>query len=118
LGATMENRNLQAQGFFPLELWHGTSNSTLRERWGLFHSLKSFLDIIWNKSVQIFTDSSNVVRGMGQGSTDLLLNDIVLRIISLTMEHDISLHPTRVLRDQNKIADGLTHLEDHCDSEC
>jgi len=83
--------------------------------WGLLHSLESFLDINRHRSVQIFTDSSNLVRVMGQGSTDLRLNDIVLRIISLTMEHDISLLPTWVLRDQNKIADGLTHLEDPCD---
>jgi len=52
---------------------------------------------------------------MGQGSTDLRLNDILLRIISFTKEHDISLLPTWVPRDQNKIADGLTHLEDPCD---
>jgi hypothetical protein len=83
--------------------------------WGLLRSLESFLDINRHKSVQIFTDNSNVVRVMGQGSTDLRLNDIVLRIISLTMEHDISLLPTWVPRDQNKIADGLTHLEDPCD---
>jgi len=60
------------------ELWHGTSSSTLREMWGLLHSLESFLDIIRHKSVQIFTDNSNVVRFMGQGSTDLRLNNIVL----------------------------------------
>jgi len=83
--------------------------------WGLLHSLESFLDIIRHKSVQIFTDNSNVVRVMGQGSTDLRLNNIVLRIISLTMEHDITLLPTWVPRDQNKVADGLTHLEDPCD---
>jgi len=52
---------------------------------------------------------------MGQGSTDLRLNKIVLRIISLTMEHDITLLSTWVPRDQNKIADGLTHLEEPCD---
>jgi hypothetical protein len=52
---------------------------------------------------------------MSQGSTDLRLNDVVLRIVSLTMEHDISLLPTWVPRDQNKIADGLTHLESPCD---
>ena len=69
-GATMENQKLQAQGFFPPELWHGTSSSTLREMWGLLHSLESFLDIIRHKS--------NVVRVMGQGSTDLRLNNIVL----------------------------------------
>ena len=86
-GATMENQNLQAQGFFPPELWHGTSSSTMREMWGLFHSLESFLDINRHKSVQIFTDNSNEVRVMGQGSTDLRLNDIVLRIISLTTPH-------------------------------
>jgi len=101
--------------FSPPELWHGTSSSTLRKMWGLLHSLESFLDIIRHKSVQIFTDNSNVVRVMGQGSTDLRLNDIVLRIISLTMEHDITLLPTWVPRDQNKVADGLTHLEDPCD---
>ena len=80
----MENQKLQAQGFFPPELWHewhDTSSSTLREMWGLLHSLESFLDIIRHKSVQIFTDNSNAVRVMGQGSTDLRLNDIVLRII-------------------------------------
>ena len=70
--------------------------------WGLLHSLESFLDIIRHKS--------NVVRVMGQGSTDLRLNDILLRIISFTKEHDISLLPTWVPRDQNKIADGLTHI--------
>ena len=43
------------------------------------------------------------------------LNDIVLRTISLTIKHDISLLPTWVPRDQNKIADGLTHLEGPCD---
>ena len=69
----MENQKLQARVFFPSELWHGTSSSTLREMWGLLHSLESFLDIIRHKS--------NVVRVMGQGSTDLRLNDIVLRII-------------------------------------
>jgi hypothetical protein len=52
---------------------------------------------------------------MGQGSTDLRLNEFVLRIISLTMEHNITLLPTWVPRDQNKIADGLNHLEDPCD---
>ena len=83
--------------------------------WGLLHSLESFLDIIRHKSVQIFTDKSNVVRVMGQGSTDLRLNNIVLRNISITMEHDITLLPTWVPRDQNKVADGLTHLEDPCD---
>jgi len=114
-GATMENKKLQAQGFFPPELWHGTSSSTLREMWGLLHSLESFLDIIKHSSVQIFTDNSNVVRVMGQGSTDLRLNNIVLRIISLIMEHDITLLPTWVPLDQNKIANGLTHLEDPCD---
>ena len=31
------------------------------------------------------------------------------------MEHDITLLPTWVPRDQNKVADGLTHLEDPCD---
>ena len=76
--ATMENQKLQARVFFPSELWHGTSSSTLREMWGLLHSLESFLDIIRHKSVQIFTDNSNVVRVMGQGSTDLRLNNIVL----------------------------------------
>jgi len=97
------------------ELWHGTSSSTLPAMWGLLHSLESFLDIIRHKSVQIFTDKSNVVRVMGQGSTDLRLNNIVLRNISITMEHDITLLPTWVPRDQNKVADGLTHLEDPCD---
>ena len=114
----MENQKLQAQGFFPPELWHewhDTSSSTLREMWGLLHSLESFLDIIRHKSVQIFTDNSNVVRVLGQGSTDLRLNDIGLRIISFTMEHDITLLLTCVPRDQNKITDGLTHLEDPCD---
>ena len=111
----MENQKLQAQGFFPLELWHGTSSCTLREMWGLLHSLKSFLDIIRHKSVQTFTDNSNVDRVMGQGSTDLRLNDIGLRIISFTMEQDITLLPTWVPHGQNKIADGLTHLEDPCD---
>ena len=66
----MENKKLQAQGFFPPELWHGTSSSTLREMWGLLHSLESFSDIIGHKS--------NVVRVMGQGSTYLRLNNIVL----------------------------------------
>ena len=33
----------------------------------------------------------------------------------LKREHDISLLPTWVPRDLNKIADGLTHLEDPCD---
>jgi hypothetical protein len=56
-GATMENQNLQAQGFFPPKLWHGTSSSTLREMWGLLHSLESFLDISRHKSFQIFTDT-------------------------------------------------------------
>ena len=115
MGCHDENKKLQAQGFFPPELWHGTSSSTLREMWGLLHSLEFCLDIIRHKSVQIFTDNSNVVKVMGQGSTDLCLNDIVLRIISFTMEHDISLLPTWVPRDQNKIADGLTHLENPCD---
>ena len=69
-GATIENKKLQAQGFFPPELWHGTSSSTLREMWGLLHSLESFLNIIRHKS--------NVVRVMSQGSTDLRLNNIVL----------------------------------------
>ena len=105
-------KKLQAQGFFPPELWHGTSSSTLREMWGLLHSLESFLDIIRHKSVQIFTDNSNVIRVISQGSTDLRLNDILLRIISFTKEHDISLLPTWVPRDQNKIADDLTHLKD------
>jgi hypothetical protein len=59
---------------------------------GDFFSLESFLDIIRHKSVQTFTDNSNVVRFMGQGSTDLRLNKIVLRMISLTMEHDPAFH--------------------------
>ena len=73
------------------------------------------LNPFWTSLGTDLTDNSNVVRVIGQGSTDLCLNDIVLRIISITMEHDISLLPTWVPRDQNKIADGLTHLEDPCD---
>ena len=84
------------------------------EKCGDFFSLESFLDIIRHKYVQIFTDNSNVVV-MGQGSTYLRLKNIVLRIISLTMEHDVTLLPTWVPRDQNKVADGLTQLEDPCD---
>ena len=89
-GATMENQKLQAQGFFlvfsPLScgMAHPAAHC---EKCGDFFSLESFLDIIRHKSVQIFTDNSNVVRVMGQGSTDLRLNDIVLRIISLTTPH-------------------------------
>ena len=115
LGCHDGESKLQAQGFFPPELWHGTSSSTPREMWGILHILESFLDIIRHKSVQTFTDNSNVVRVMGQGSTDLRLNKIVLRNISLTMEHDITLLSTWVPRNQNKIADGLTHLEEPCD---
>ena len=61
------------------------------EKCGDFFSLESFLDIIRHKYVQIFTDNSNVVV-MGQGSTYLRLKNIVLRIISLTMEHDPAFH--------------------------
>ena len=48
---------------------------------------------------------------MGQGSTDLRFNDIVLRIISLTMEHDITLLPTWVPRDQKRLPMALLTLK-------
>ena len=77
----------------------------------LTQSLESFLDIIRHKSVRIFTDNSNVVRVMGLGSTDLRLNNIVLRTISLTKEHDITLLPTWVPRDQKRLPMALLTLK-------
>jgi len=114
-GATMGDQGVQAQGFFPDCLRHETSSSSLREMWGLFHSLESFVDFFKHKSVQIFTNNSNVVTVLKQGSTNLGINDITLRIASFTHKHNISLLPTWVPRAQNHIADALTHLEDPSD---
>ena len=50
-----------AHGFFPAHVQHNISSSTLREVSGIFHALESFLPLIRNESVQLFTDSHNAI---------------------------------------------------------
>ena len=109
----MENKkNCRHKVFSPLScgMAHPAAHC---KKCGDFISLESFLDIIRHKSVQTFTDNSNVVRIMGQGSKDLRLNKLYSELSH--SQWNTTLLSTWVPRNQNKIADGLTHLEDPCD---
>jgi len=114
-GAVLKGQSTVAQGFFPSHLTHNASSSTLRELHGFFHSLQSFAHALSNKSVQVFTDNSNIVTILEKGSTDLILNDLAIQIISFASSHNIVILPSWVPRAQNQLADSITHLEDFHD---
>lgn len=111
-GAYLKGHNLTAQGFFPPHLTHTTSSSTLRELWGFLHSLQSFAHLLKDRSVQVFSDNYNVVSIIQTGSTQLTLNEVAILISAFTTLHNIVLLPTWVPREQNQLADSLTHVED------
>ena len=109
------NQDLKAHGFFPDHLTHSTSDSTLRELWGLHLSIRPFSSFLRNKSVQIFTDSQNAVSVISKGSAKPELNNLAREIASLTSSLNMNLLPTWIPRSANQAADNLTHWEDGLD---
>ena len=89
-----------------------TRSSTWRELAGVWKVLQSLASKLSNNRVRWFTDNQNVVRILQVGSRQPQLQEVALKIFSLTIHCQIRLEPEWVPREENEQADYLSRIID------
>lgn len=103
------NRKVCAGSFSSLE---SSSSSTYRELLTIKYVLQSFSRFLTGETIQINTDNQNASRILTIGSTKTDLHQLSLDIFHLTTKNDIILSPKWIPREENELADYLTHVND------
>lgn len=89
-----------------------THSSTWRELSGVWRVLQSLANKLSNNRVRWFTDNQNVARILQVGSRQPQLQEVALKIFSLTITCQIRLEPEWVPREENERADYLSRIID------
>ena len=89
-----------------------TRSSTWRELAGVWKVLQSLASKLSNNRVRWFTDNQNVVRILQVGSRQPQLQEVALKIVSLTIHCQIRLEPEWVPREENEQADYFSRIID------
>ena len=87
-------------------------SSTARELLAVEKVLYSFGNILAGESVQINIDNQNTCRILTVGSSKEHLQKISLSVFDHCLKHEISLIPHWIPRDDNKIADCYSRIND------
>ena len=77
--------------------------------------LESVASRLQGTKVRWFTDNQNVVRILEVGSRKSNLQQEVVSVFNLAMQHQIHLEPSWIPREQNQYADYLSRVVDYDD---
>ena len=102
--------------------YHGTwtpaerlTSSTWRELVAILRLLSEWCAILANQKVKWFTDNSNVPHIIKHRSVKPDLHAIALEIFQLCHAHDIVIIPEWLPRNENKVADKISKIQDYDD---
>ena len=87
-------------------------SSTFRELKAIFLALVSFVNLIKNCKVKIFTDNQNAVRIVHCGSRLAHLQEVSLQIFNFCLCNRISFQVQWIPRAENEVADYLSRIVD------
>ena len=90
-------------------------SSTLRELKAVRLVLESVADRLQGARVRWFTDNQNVVRILEVGSRKFDLQQEVVKVFNLTLQHQVHLEPSWIPRERNQYADYLSRIVDYDD---
>jgi hypothetical protein len=92
--------------------WERETSSTFRELRAVEFGLSHFKDNFRNKIVKFYTDSQAAASILRNGSRRIHLHNISRRIFDICLELGVRLEIEWIPRDQNAIADHLSHFVD------
>ena len=109
-GYTVEHAGEVAHGHWnPLE---AQQTSTWHELRAVRLVLESLIIKLRNCRVKLFTDNQNVACILQVGSKTPLLQKEALTVFSLSMSHNASIEPEWIPRNENQLADFISHIQD------
>ena len=94
------------------EAIEASQSSTWRELSAVWRVLQSLAGALSNYRVRWFTDNQNVVRILQVGSRQPQLQEVAIKIFSLSINCQIRLEPEWVPREENEQADYLSRIID------
>ena len=92
--------------------FEASKSSTWRELQGTFNVLSSSVELIQGQILKHLTDNKNVERVLSVGSRTPDLQELVIDIFRLCIQHNIQLVPEWIPREENVVADEISKTID------